>query len=492
MDPLSSSSPAAVVIGSGVGGLAVAIRLAVKGYRVTVYERNNEPGGKMNLFEKDGYFFDAGPSLFTQPKNLEELFAIAGEPMEDYFQYRSLPLACRYFWSNGKIVNAYTAPDAFAKELEEKLGEDPTSVKAYLLRAEKAYNSIGSVFLDHSLHLARTWLNKRLLPAIASTRLSYLTSSMHAFNRSSFRSEEAVQLFDRFATYNGSDPYKAPAMLTMIPHLEQNEGTFYPVGGMISIPRALYKLALKKGVKFIFNTRVDRIVHEHGQAKAVVVNDQLVTADMVVSNMDVYYVYRDLLKDAKAAARVLTRERSSSAMIFYWGIRKEFSQFHLHNILFSNNYKEEFNHIFNLGKLFDDPTVYINITSKMEDGFCPPGHENWFVMVNAPANRGQNWESLREQVKSSLHYKISRILGEDIAPLIATEIVMDPKGIEQNTLSHGGSLYGTSSNSIFAAFLRQSNFSSSIKGLYFTGGSVHPGGGIPLCLKSAKIVSELA
>lgn len=491
MHSTTSSTPKAIVIGSGVGGLAVAIRLAVKGYRVIVFERNHEPGGKMTLFRKDGYVFDAGPSLFTQPKNLEELFSIAGEPIGDYFQYKPVPVACRYCWSNGKVVNAYTNAEAFSKELQAKLGEDPQKVNAYLQRAERAYRAIGSIFLDHSLHLAKTWLHKRILPAISATRLRYLTSSMHGFNRNAFRSEEAVQIFDRFATYNGSDPYQAPAMLTMIPHLEQNEGTFYPTGGMISIPNALYALALKKGVEFRFNTLVEEIVIEQGNTKGVVVNGEIEYSDVVVSNMDVYYVYRDLLKDPKAAKKVLTRERSSSAMIFYWGIRKQFSQLQLHNIFFSDNYKEEFNHLFKLGKMFGDPTIYINITSKMEDGFCPPGHENWFVMVNAPANNGQDWKTARKQVRASVLRKLSKMLGEDIAPLIATEMVLDPTGIEHNTMSHAGSLYGTSSNSIFAAFLRQSNFSSSIKGLYFTGGSVHPGGGIPLCLKSAKIVSEL-
>lgn len=474
-----------------MGGLAVAIRLAVKGYSVKVFERNAVPGGKLNLLEKDGYTFDGGPSLFTQPQNLEDLFAVAGEPIQDYFRYKPVPLACRYFWENGKQVNAYTHPDALAKELEAKLGESPEKVKGYLARADRAYNAIGSVFLDHSLHKSSTWLNRRIFPAVSATRLRYLTTSMHAFNRSWFRSEEAVQLFNRFATYNGSNPYKAPAMLTMIPHLEQNEGTFYPEGGMISIPRALYRLALKKGVEFAFNTKVSRIAVEGSRATGVYVDGKLHRSDIVVSNMDVYYVYRDLLNDARSAAKVLSRERSSSALIFYWGINRSFPQLHLHNIFFSGNYKEEFDHLFRHKKMYTDPTVYVNITSKMEEGFCPPGHENWFVMVNAPANTGQDWKTITQQVRDQVTAKLSRMLGEDLRPAIATELVMDPTGIENNTLSHMGSLYGTSSNAAFSAFLRQPNFSSSLKGLYFTGGSVHPGGGIPLCLKSAKIVASL-
>ena len=178
-------------------------------------------------------------------------------------------------------------------------------------------------------------------------------------------------------------------------------------------------------------------------------------------------------------------------MIFYWGLKKEFPMLDLHNILFTTNYAEEFRHLFELKTLFQDPTIYINISSKMEKHHAPNGGENWFVMVNAPADNGQDWDAIRMQTKHQILKKIKRILGEDISQESVTELVLDPKCIEANTLSHMGSLYGTSSNSIFAAFLRHPNFSTQIKGLFFTGGSVHPGGGIPLCLKSAKIVAEL-
>jgi phytoene desaturase len=481
----------AIVIGSGVGGLAVAIRLALKGYKVKVFERNAEPGGKLSFFEQDGFAFDAGPSLFTQPSNVEELFEFAGEPITDYFKYTSVQLACRYFFEDGTIVNAYTKQEEFAKELEVKLGEDPSAIKRYLSRAGKAYEAIGKIFLDHSLHHASTWFNKRILPAISATRISYLTRSMHNYHARNFKSPRAVQIFDRFATYNGSNPYKAPAMLSMIPHLEQNEGTFYPYGGMISITKALYQLALKKEVVFVFNTKVDKIKAESDKVKGVYAAGSFYAADLVVSNMDVYYVYRDLLEDQSRAEKVLKRERSSSALIFYWGIKKEFPGLHLHNIFFTRNYAEEFRHLFQTRQMYHDPTIYVNITSKMEAGHCPPGCENWFVMLNAPADVGQNWEDVVATARAAAIAKLSRILGTDISSLVITERVLDPKGIESQTLSHMGSLYGTSSNSPWAAFLRHPNFSSSIKGLYFTGGSVHPGGGIPLCLKSAKIVTEI-
>jgi len=178
-------------------------------------------------------------------------------------------------------------------------------------------------------------------------------------------------------------------------------------------------------------------------------------------------------------------------VIFYWGIKKEFGQLGLHNILFSNDYKTEFDNIFYKKQLSDDPTIYINITSKMEKGMAPEGKENWFVMLNAPANTSQDWTLIKENLRSLVIKKLTRMLGDEIAGLIETEHTLDPIRIEEQTSSFMGSLYGSSSNTKLAAFLRHPNFTDAIKGLYFCGGSVHPGGGIPLCLKSAKIVSDL-
>jgi phytoene desaturase len=480
----------AVVIGAGVGGLSVAIRLALKGYEVDVFEKNSYPGGKLSFFEQDGYKFDAGPSLFTQPQHLYELFELAGEDINQYIKIDKVDIACRYFFEDGKIINAYADTKAFAAELKEKVNEDEQAVIKYLQGSAKLYNNVGRIFLQHSLHKRKTWLHRRIFPALATVRGPHLFGTLNGYNRSQFRSAEAVQIFNRFATYNGSNAYKAPGMLSLIPHLEMNEGTFYPKGGMISITNALFELAKKKGVRFHFNQPVDRIIHHEGKIRGVVVDHQNIHAHLVVSNMDVYFTYKSLLNDPDHSKKILRQERSSSALIFYWGIGKRFPQLHLHNIFFSKDYSTEFYHIFNRGKLFADPTVYINNTAFMEEGMAPAGKENWFVMLNAPANKGQNWDDLKQQGKTNILSKLSRLLGENIEKLIETEAILDPVNIETNTSSYMGSLYGTSSNSRMAAFLRHPNFSSSIKGLFFVGGSVHPGGGIPLCFCSAAIVDS--
>ncbi len=481
----------AIIIGSGVAGLAAAIRLQAQGFAVSVYEKNAFPGGKLHAFEKDGFCFDAGPSLFTQPQNIEELFLLAGEPVEKYFSFQRVQTACKYFFENGKTVRAFANTEMFAKELQEQLNENPEAVAKYLQQSARVYNNIATVFLNHSLHKARTWFHKRIIKALVTVRPGHIFDSLDTFNQKHFNSPETVQLFNRYATYNGSNPYKAPGMLSLIPHLEMNGGTFYPAGGMISITNAMYKLAKAKGVQFFFNSPVQKILHTSGHVTGVLVNDEITEAPLVISNGDIYFTYKHLLADNLSAKKVLRQERSSSAVIFYWGIKRPFPQLELHNIFFSADYKREFDSIFTGKEIYNDPTIYVNITSKMEEGMAPEGMENWFVMINTAANTGQNWNQARLKLKDIVIKKLSRLLGEDIAALIVTEETLDPVMIEEKTSSYMGSLYGTSSNSKLAAFLRHANFTGNIKGLYFCGGSVHPGGGIPLCLKSAKIVSDL-
>ena len=260
---------------------------------------------------------------------------------------------------------------------------------------------------------------------------------------------------------------------------------------MYSIVNALMSLALDLGVKFHFNHYVDQIELDGNKVSGLNVAGKYYPADMIISNMDVWYTYKRLLPSVKAPKRILNQERSSSALIFYWGINRAFPELDLHNIFFTQDYQEEFRKIWELGSLSSDPTVYVHISSKSESVDAPLGAENWFTMINVPSDAGQNWDELIEFSRKNIINKLSRILGVDIKKYITCESILDPRGIDSQTFSYQGSLYGSSSNSQFSAFLRHANFSSKFKGLYFAGGSVHPGGGIPLALLSAKIVGDL-
>lgn len=486
------SSKKAIIIGAGVGGMATAIRLKLLGYTVQVFEKNDYPGGKLTHFEANGFRFDAGPSLFTSPQLIEELFTLSKEPIAPYFTYEKLEVACNYFYDDGVCIKAFTNKDAFAAELQSKTSEPAKNLYRYLNNASSAYNHIANIFLHYSLHTAQTLFKAPIFQAIGKLKRAYLFKSLNDYNKTAFESPKLVQLFNRFATYNGSNPYKAPAMLSLIAHLEHNEGAFYPNGGMISITNALYQLALKLGVQFSFGKSVQSILTNANEVTGVMVENEKQDAAIIVSNMDVYFTYKNLLNDSSKAAKVKKQERSSSALIFYWGMNKTFPNLDLHNIFFSGNYEAEFDAIFNTGLPFDDPTVYINITNKLEPGkHAPIGKENWFVMINVPANNGQDWTSLELYYRQVIIKKINQIIGENIEPFIEVSKVLTPVTIESRTSSYMGSLYGTSSNNKMAAFMRHPNDSKTTAGLYFVGGSVHPGGGIPLCLSSAAIVSNL-
>lgn len=480
----------AIIIGAGIAGIATAIRLAVKGYDVDVFEANAYAGGKLSEIELEGYRFDAGPSLFTMPQYVDELFELAGK--SNPFKYQKLDINCRYFYDDGTQLTAYANEKQFIKEVAEFTNEDAENVKRYLKNSRKIYNITNHVFLERSLHRLKTYLRWDTLKSIFRFAQIDAFRSMHTANERFFTDKRMVQFFDRYATYNGSNPYQAPATLNVIPNLEHQFGAYFPEGGMYNITTSLVALAAAVGVRFNYNSPVDEIVLEELKVKSIKVKDALHTADVVVSNMDVWFTYQKLLKSYPELKpkKILNQERSSSALIFYWGISKTFPQLDLHNIFFSADYQAEFDAIWKQQSIYNDPTVYVNISSKFKLDDAPDGCENWFVMINVPCNTGQNWDKLIAEARINILNKLSRRLGEDIGKLIVCESVLDPKAIENKTSSYRGSIYGTSSNGQFAAFLRHANRSSKVDNLFFCGGSVHPGGGIPLALLSAKIVSE--
>ena len=481
----------AIIIGSGIAGIATSIRLACQGYDVSVFEKNEYPGGKLSSFTLGDYRFDFGPSLFTMPHFVDELFALAGENPRDHFQYKRKEIGCKYYWEDGVRLNAYGDNNRFLEEVDNTLGVPKHQLQNYLEQAQKKYNRTVSIFLEKSLHKLDTYLNKATVKGILHLFSYELETTLHKVNTRRLKEPHLVQFYDRFATYNGSNPYQTPGMMTLIQHLEQHYGTFVPEKGMVDITNSLVALAKRKGVQFHFNTAVEEIVIEHQLATGIRVNGTTHKADVVVSNMDVVPTYRHLMPTQKAPEKSLQQERSSSAVIFYWGIDRSFPDLDLHNIFFSDNYQAEFDAIFRDKTLFDDPTVYVNITAKDVHGDAPAGKENWFVMVNAPHDTGQDWDALSKTLKKQVLDKLNRNLTVDLANHIEEEWVLTPPLIADKTASFTGALYGAASNNRMAAFLRHPNFSRHISGLYFCGGSVHPGGGIPLCLLSAKIVADL-
>jgi phytoene desaturase len=493
------------VVGAGLGGLSAAIRLAVAGYPVEVYEKQSGPGGKAFSEQLGGYRFDTGPSLFTLKPVFDHLFRVAGRRLEDYISLTPLPAICNYFWRDGTRTTAYQDREAMKAEFFRVFREPPEHIDRYLDYSQRIHRITSHLFLERSLHEWSTyrsrgfWSSLVQLPGIDAMR------SMDRANGSFFTSPYLRQFFDRYATYNGSDPYQTPATLNIIPHVEYGLGAWAVEGGIHAVPRALERLARELGVRFHYGVPVDRIMtNREGAAPrrsthrsavtGLMVAGEHVPAEVVITNADVITTYEQLLQDTEAPLykRYRRLEPSSSGLVFYWGVRRRFAELGLHNIFFSDDYAGEFRQIFKEGHCPDDPTIYLNITAKEGSPDDAPSHgENWFVLVNAPWDNGQDWEAEAERVRGAVLSRLSRELGTDVEALIEVESRMLPPDIAARTDSFRGSLYGISSNSRAAAFLRHRNRSPRYPGLYFAGGSAHPGGGMPLVVLGGGIVADL-
>jgi phytoene desaturase len=476
------------IIGSGIGALASAIELKKLGLDVTVFEANAVIGGKIVEQNIQGFRFDMGPSVFTEPELMQTL--LKGLDPNANFPYRELPESCRYFFNDGQQVVLPVHKQEVVQTLKDHFGEDASKSEAYLNKMEANYRAIYPVFIEISLHRWKHLVGFPLWTALNRLFKYGLHLTMNQQNRRFFKNPKTVQIFDRMATYNGSSPYLAPAMLNIISQLEFNEGPAMPEGGMVQITRRAHQLAAQHDVKFHTNERVLEILHQNSTIQGLKTTKGSYDFDLVVSNMDIHYTYERLLPSVKAPRFLLKQEKSSSAVVFYWGISRTFPALGVHNIFFAEDYQAEFKAIFESKTLHPDPTVYVHISSKVETADAPAGKENWFVMVNAPINVGQDWDSEIQLLRARILEKLSKALNTDIEPLIEVEQINEPRLIDARYSGKQGSIYGNASNNAFSAFLRHPNFSKKLKGLYFAGVTVHPGGGIPLAINSAKIVAR--
>ena len=266
-----------MIIGAGIAGIATAIRLAVQGHHVEVFEANAYPGGKLSEFEQDGFRFDAGPSLFTMPAYVDELFTLAGKKTADFFKYHKLEKVCQYFYEDGTQIMAFANTKLFAEDVYLNTDESAESIKKYLARSAEIYGITSHVFLEKSLHRLKTYLNWDTIKSVFSISKIDAFRTMHKANETFFKDDRLVQFYDRYATYNGSNPYAAPATLNVIPHLEQHFGAYFPEGGMYSIVTSLVMLAKSLGVKFHYNSPVSQIVVNNKKLIGLNINGGIVS-----------------------------------------------------------------------------------------------------------------------------------------------------------------------------------------------------------------------
>ena len=255
--------PSVIIIGAGIAGIASALRLRSLGLEVAVFESNPYPGGKLHAFELSGYRFDAGPSLFTMPELVTELFELFDIDSKDYFTYSRKETLCNYFWEDGKRFIMRANIEESTMEAAELFGVEQSKLIKYLNKSKKKFELTSPLFLEKSLHKIGTYLSMDTLKALANLPILDLSSTLNAVNEKNIMEPHLVQLFNRYATYNGSSPYKTPGIMSMIPHLEMGLGTYFPKGGMHSITKSLFKLAEDQGVRFYFNSRIEEIIIEN-------------------------------------------------------------------------------------------------------------------------------------------------------------------------------------------------------------------------------------
>lgn len=480
------------IAGGGLGGLSAAAVLASKGYEVTLFEKNSYTGGKAATVTGSGFTFDGGPSLLTMPFILENLFTACGEEPTKYIQLKPLETICRYFYPSGTVINAYAERKRFGQEIETKTGESAEKLYRYLDYCRDIYDTAAEIFVLNDFRSAKLFFSGKGLKALLNLPKIDPLRSVHRANRDYFTDARLVQLFDRYATYNGSNPYSAPATLNIIPHVECSMGAYIPEGGIRRIPAAIEELAVHKGVDIKRNMPIEKIIRNGKTVTGVQAGGREYDFDFVISNADVNYTYDRLLNDTESreAKRYKKQEPSSSGLVFYWGIQGEYDALEVHNILFSRDYAKEFNELFVQRIIPLDPTVYIYISSKYNYADAPEGCSNFFVMINTPYDKG---EITPEEIARARKTVINTILaqtGIDIEKNLLFEEILTPALIEEKTSSRFGSIYGISSNNSTAAFIRQANRSKSYRNLYFCGGSAHPGGGIPLVIQSGILAAE--
>ncbi len=483
-----------VVVGAGLGGLAAAARLARLGHAVTVCEQAPVVGGKLGLLERDGFRFDTGPSLLTLPQVFRDLFVTTGRPLERELELVRVDPIARYRFPDGVRMDVPgTGPADVRAAMSAALGPAAAADwDRFLLRAGSIWSATRRPFLESALTGPGDLLRRSLRLSDLRTVAPWRT--LRGLGAGYLGDARLRMFLDRYATYTGSDPRRAPAALATVPYVEQTFGAWYVRGGLRRLADAVANRAAARGADIRTGTAVRAVTLAAGRVAGVTLTDgQRLPADIVVSNADAARTYGELLPGgAGAAARRRLRRAtpSLSGFVMMLAVRGRTPGLAHHTVLFPADYDAEFDAVFGPRyRPVEDPTLYISAPDDPE--VRPEGFEAWFVLVNAPRHGPVDWAApgLADRYADRL-LDLLADRGYDVRDRLLFREIRTPADLERDTWSPGGAIYGTSSNGARAAFLRPAN-RSPVPGFYLVGGSAHPGGGLPLVTLSAAIVAEL-
>ena len=512
-----------IVIGGGIGGLAAGIRLAAKGKRVCLVEKNARVGGKLNLWDvphpnrpNDPPFrFDTGPSLLTLPFVFHDLFAAAGEDVRNHLQLIRLDPIARFVWSDGTQFELRAQKEDLERELSKISSDDVPGWNRIAEKGRLIWDLTAELFLFKAPEQSiRSDGRFSIINAAKMLSVPFRIGMFGNFAKLIDRNVHSTKLREilyQYATYSGASPFKAPATLAVIPHAEQHFGGFHIEGGMYQLARQLEVVARKLGIDILTDTPISKILidpvttgaQHRGKAPLGVVrgvqlsNGSQIQCDTVVANSDVVYTYRHLI-DARFRKiynnQTLDKlEPGGSGMILMLGVEGTYPQLAHHNKFMPADYRSDLRAMFETHTIPDDPCIYVCAPGRTDPTLSPPGCEGLFVLASAPHLDGTiNWKLQQRRYRDYLVSTLETRWGlTDLSKRIVVETIISPEGLKELYNANAGSIYGISSNGRKQAFLRPPNRDRDVKGLYFAGGATHPGGGLPLVALSGKIVSEL-
>ena len=486
-----------IIIGAGVGGLSAAIGLAARGAHVTLLEQNAQVGGKLNLWEKDGFTFDTGPHVLTMLWALEEVFAAGGKRLADVLDLVRLDTVCRYHFEGGATLDAPADPEEAVQALARFAPGSEAGFRRFLAYARQVSEATTDPFLRQDfgaqvrgIPTAAQWGQLREFLALKPWRTLREVVQAH------FTDPRLRQIFELYALYSGSHPAHASGIFATVADVQWRQGTYYVRGGLYTLAKALRDTALSLGVTLQINTPAAEVIVKGGRARGVVTQggDRLY-ADTVVCNADCLTALTTLVP--ASARRTWTERRvekiepSTSAFLLLLGIRGTYPQLAHHNSFLAGEGDAEFAAIFDEKRPAEDPTIGVACQSVTDPAKAPPGCSNLFVMTNPPALSDRfDWQRETQRYRALVLAKLERMGLAGLRDRILVEQVWTPLDLQNRYAAYRGAIYGLSSNGWRQGFLRPPQVSPDVRGLYFVGGSTHPGGGVPLCALSGTNVAK--
>ncbi|MFZ6027999.1 MAG: phytoene desaturase family protein [Chloroflexota bacterium] len=486
-------SKTAVVIGAGMGGIAAAARLARSGYRVSVYEMNNKPGGRVDQIEKDGFRFDTGPTLFLMPPVFAETFAALGERMEDHLDLVRIDPTYRVHFHDGSRLDITSDLIQMREQLDAL---EPGAFERYLkflAEGYRHYNLSLQKFVGRNFYNLSEFLSVENLPMMWQLK----PLQKHASNTAKFFKDQRLRAAFSFQNmYLGLSPYDAPATYNLLQYTEIAEGVWFPKGGFYEVAKSLEAVARGLGVNFYYNSPVAQINVENNRTTGITLKTgERVDADVVIANADLPYVYSELLPDDGTTRKLAGKKYTSSTLMFYWGLKgNRATELLHHNVFLSDHaYESSFKTIFKALGLPEEPSFYINAPARTDPNFAPADGDSLMVLVpvgHLDERQPQDWPALEAHARSFVLRRLGELGLNDVASQITFEAKWGPAYYQKHYHLAKGAAFGLSHNFTQVGYLRPHNRHSRYRNLYFVGASTHPGTGVPIVLLSAKLVTE--